>query len=80
MSVVGYTSNEMWSMLKGIYTLEYSGHQYTNYIGFTDEDYHTIEKDLDSIRDLKSKHLLNQVRLGLKFLLVRSKYNPYKNK
>jgi len=45
MSVVGYTSNEMWSMLKGIYTLEYSGHQYTNYIGFTDEDYHTIEKD-----------------------------------
>ena len=40
--------------------------------------YHTIEKDLDDIRDLKTKHLLNQVRLGLKFLLVRSRYNPYK--
>ena len=42
--------------------------------------YHTIEKDLDEVRDLKTRSLLNRVRLGLKFLLVRSKYNPYKNK
>ena len=42
--------------------------------------YHMIERDLDDVRDIKTKHLLNQVRLGLKFLLVRSKYSPYKNK
>jgi len=42
--------------------------------------YHTIEKDLDEVRDIRAKSLLNKVRLGLKFLLVRSKYNPYKNK
>ena len=42
--------------------------------------YHTIEKDLDTVKDLQSRSLLNKVRLGLKFLLIRSKYNPYKNK
>jgi len=40
--------------------------------------YHTIEKDLDDIRDLRTRSLLNKVRLGLRFLLIKSKYNPYK--
>ena len=42
--------------------------------------YHTIEKDLDNIRDLKTRSLLNKVRLSLKMLLARSKYNPYKKR
>ena len=40
--------------------------------------YHTIEKDLYDIRDLRTRSLLNKVRLGLRFLLIKSKYNPYK--
>ena len=40
--------------------------------------YHTIEKDLYDIKDLRTRSLLNKVRLGLRFLLIKSKYNPYK--